>query len=61
MVEEQVVSPSLLRGVDIDKPVPMDLRIGWEELLGLAVNPTNYEHPQLDMTNKELLMAAAQR
>ncbi len=40
MVEEQVVRPSLLRGVDIEKLVPMDLQIGWEELLDLAVNPT---------------------
>ncbi len=55
------MSPSLLRGVDIDKPVPMDPQIGWEELLGLAVNPIDYELPQLDMTNEELLMAASQR
>ncbi len=59
MVKEEVVNTLLLRGVDIDKPVPMDLQIGWEELLGLAVNHTNYEHLQLDMTNEEFAMDAS--
>ncbi len=53
---------SLLRELDIDKPVPMDLRIGWEELLDLPVNPADYVH-QRDLTNVEmdqLLLAASQ-
>ncbi len=56
------MSPSLLRELDIDKPVPLDLRIGWEELLDLPVNPANYVH-QRDLTNVEmdqLLLGASQ-
>ena len=38
---EEVVSPSLLKGI-VAKPVPLDLRMGMEELLGVSLNPTDY-------------------
>ena len=31
---DDVIAPSLLQGIDINKPVPLQFIIGWEELLG---------------------------
>ena len=31
---DDVIAPSLLQGVDINKPVPPQFVIGWKELLG---------------------------
>ena len=57
-----VVSPSLLNRIDPDKPVPLDLRLGMEELLGVSVNPTDYlsQHDLLDNEVDTLLLAASQ-
>ena len=29
-----VIAPSLLQGIDVNKPVPLQFDIGWEELPG---------------------------
>ena len=31
---DDVIAPSLLQGIDVNKPVPPQFDIGWEELLG---------------------------
>ena len=31
---DDVIAPSLLQGMDVNKPVPPQFDIGWEELLG---------------------------
>ncbi len=70
MEPELVVSPSLLAAVGIDKPVPIQMRIGYEELLGLTVNPADYVHydPRVDVDAlandeglDELFVACSQR
>ena len=62
MDTETVVSPSLLNGIDPDKPVPLDLRLGMKELLGVSVNPADYlsQHDLLDDEVDTLLLAASQ-
>ena len=56
---EEVVSPSLLKGI-VAKPVPLDLRIGMEELLSMSLNPTDYLLQQdiLDDVDQFLLAAS---
>lgn len=51
------MSPLLLWGVDIDKAVSMDLRIGWKELFGVAVSPADYKELDLDQSNEEMDLA----
>ena len=62
MDTKAVVSHSLLNGIDPDKRVPLDLRLGMEELLGVSVNPTDYLSQQdlLDDEMDVLLLAASQ-
>ena len=62
MDTETVVSPSLLNGIDPDKPVPLDLWLGMEKLLGVSVNPTDYlsQHDLLGDKKDTLLLAASQ-
>ena len=61
MDTETVVSPSLLKGIDPDKPVPLDLQSGMEELFGVSVNPADHlsQHDLLDDEVDTLLLAAS--
>ena len=62
MDTETVVSRSLLNGIDPDKPVSSDLRLGMEELLRVSVNLADYlsQHDLLDDEVDTLLLAASQ-
>ena len=40
--KETIVSPSLIKEFDPSRPIPAELRIGWEELMGVPINPANY-------------------
>lgn len=51
--ETHIVSPSLLQDLDLCQPVAKDLQIGWEEGMGMPVNPTDYMH-QPDMSSEEI-------
>ena len=39
---EPIVSPSLIKEFDPCHPIPWKLRIGWEELTGVPINPAHY-------------------
>ena len=40
--KETIVSPSLIKEFDPSRSIPAELRIGWEELMGVPINPANY-------------------
>ena len=43
--KEPIVSPSLIKEFDPSRPIPPELRIGWEELMGVPINPAHYTGP----------------
>ncbi len=56
------VSPSLLENLDGNNAVPTDLMIGWEELLGVPIDPKDYIGlAQLPEATDELLLMASQQ
>ena len=64
---EVIVSPSLIKKFDPSHPIPAKFQIGWEELMGVAINPAHYtglnneEYNDLDAEMDALLAEASQR
>ena len=40
--KETIISPSLIKEFDPSRPIPLELLIGWEELMGVPINPAHY-------------------
>ena len=65
--KEPIVSPSLIKEFDPSHPIPAKLRIGWEELMGVPINPVHYtglsavEIDGADTTFDALLLQASQQ
>lgn len=63
--KEPIVSPSLIKKFDPSRPIPAKLRIGWEELMGVPINPAHYtalstmEFDGTDSTLDTLLLQAS--
>ena len=43
--KETVVSTSLIKEFNPSHPTPLELSIGWEELMGVPINPAHYNGP----------------
>lgn len=48
-----MVLPSVLQDIDLCQAVSKDLQIGWKEVLGTPVNPTDYIH-EPDMSSDKI-------
>ena len=67
---EVIISPSLIKKFDPSHPIPAKFQIGWEELMGVPVNPAHYtglvsgnnkEYDDMDTEMDALLVEASQR
>ena len=67
MKKEPIVSPSLIKEFDPSRPIPAKLRIGWEEIIGVPINPAHYTGLSavkingVDTTFDTLLLQASQQ
>ena len=65
--KEPIVSPSLIKECNPSRPIPAEFRIGWEELMGVPINPAHYtglstlELDSADPTLDALLLQASQQ